>query len=127
MIRIPTAAMTLLAALALQGCASDPRHSASAPLIVQEQGSFAVGGTVVRNAGTFNASKPRPEGQTLHGDHGHVFYQVPVNPRRLPLVLWHGAGQSSKTWESTPDGREGYQNLFLRRGFSVYLIGSMWR
>jgi len=122
MTRVSTSAMTLLAALALQGCASDLRHGAAAPLIVQEQGSFAVGGSVVRNAGIFDASKPSAEGQTLHGDHAYVFYQVPVNPRRLPLVLWHGAGQSSKTWETTPDGREGYQNIFLRRGFPVYLI-----
>jgi hypothetical protein len=25
-----------------------------------------------------------------------------------------------KTWQTTPDGREGFQTLFLRRGFSVY-------
>jgi len=28
---------------------------------------------------------------------------------KLPLVMWHGIGQSSKTWETTPDGREGFQ------------------
>jgi hypothetical protein len=39
----------------------------------------------------------------------HVVYQVPVNARRLPLVFWHGHGQSARTWESTPDGREGIQ------------------
>ena len=27
-----------------------------------------------------------------------------------------------KTWETTPDGREGFANIFLRRGFSVYLV-----
>ena len=37
-------------------------------------------------------------------------------------MLWHGHGQFSKTWETTPDGREGYQNIFLRRGFGVYVI-----
>ena len=42
--------------------------------------------------------------------------------RRLPLVMWHGIGQFSKTWETTPDGREGYQTIFLRRGFGVYLV-----
>jgi hypothetical protein len=36
--------------------------------------------------------------------------------------MWHGAGQFSKTWETTPDGREGFQNIFLRRHFSTYLI-----
>ena len=37
-------------------------------------------------------------------------------------MFWHGIGQFSKTWETTPDGREGFQNIFLRRGFGVYLI-----
>jgi hypothetical protein len=36
--------------------------------------------------------------------------------------MWHGFGQFSKTWESTPDGREGFQNIFLRRKFPVYVI-----
>jgi hypothetical protein len=36
--------------------------------------------------------------------------------------MWHGIGQFSKTWETTPDGREGFQNIFLRRRFPVYLI-----
>ena len=79
-----------------------------APLVIQQQGSFAVGGTVISNPGTFDPSKPNPAGQTFHGDHAYAFYQIPVNARRLPLVLWHGAGQFSKTWETTPDGREGY-------------------
>jgi hypothetical protein len=93
-----------------------------APLVIREQGSFAVGGTVVTTPGTFNPIKTSPDGQTFHGDHAYVFYQIPVNARKLPLVLWHGFGQFSKTWETTPDGREGYQNIFLRRGFGVYVI-----
>ena len=36
--------------------------------------------------------------------------------------MLHGAGQFSRTWETTPDGREGFQNLFLRREFSTYLV-----
>jgi hypothetical protein len=97
-------------------------NSKPGPLIIQEQGSFAVGGTVLTNPGTFDPVKMSPEGQTFHGDHAYVFYQIPVNARKLPLVLWHGYGQFSKTWETTPDGREGYQNIFLRRGFGVYVI-----
>jgi hypothetical protein len=92
------------------------------PIQIQEQGSFAVGGTVVSNPGTFDPYNPTPEGQTFHGDHAYVYYQIPVNARKFPLVMWHGIGQFSKTWETTPDGREGYQNIFLRRSFSVYLI-----
>jgi hypothetical protein len=90
--------------------------------MIQEQGSFAVGGTVVTNSGTYDATNRSPAGQTLHGDHAYVFYQVPVRAKKLPLVLWHGFGQFSKTWETTPDGREGFQNIFLRRGFPVYVI-----
>lgn len=92
------------------------------PMIIQDQGSFAVGGSVIENPGTFNAIKRTPEGQTFHGDHAYIYYQIPVNTRKLPVVLWHGFGQFSKTWETTPDGREGYQNIFLRRGFSTYVM-----
>ena len=92
------------------------------PLVIQEQGSFAVSGTVIKNAGTFDPYKPGSEGQTFHGDHAYVSYQIPVSARKLPLVLWHGAGQFSKTWETTPDGREGLQNIFLRRRFGVYVL-----
>ena len=95
----------------------------SGALQIQEQGSFAVGGTVIENPGTFNPRIPSDSaGQTYHGDHAYTFYQKPVNARKYPLVFLHGAGQFSKTWESTPDGREGFQNIFLRRGFSTYLV-----
>lgn len=91
-------------------------------LILKEQGSFAVGGTVIKNPGTFDPFNPTPAGQTFHGDHAYVFYQIPVKARQYPLVMWHGYGQFSKTWETTPDGREGFQNIFLRRRFSVFVI-----
>lgn len=93
------------------------------PLVIEMQGSFAVGGTMITEPGTFVLNNSlKPQGQTFHGDHAYVFYQVPVNARKYPLVFLHGAGQSKKTWESTPDGREGFQNIFLRRKFSVYLV-----
>lgn len=117
--------MTVSSTLAL---AAD--NAATAPLVIQKQGSFAVGGTVTTAPGTFdpirhgafNPSAQESAGQTLHGDHAYVFYQIPANPRPLPLVMWHGHGQSAKTWETTPDGREGFQTLFLRRQFPVYLL-----
>lgn len=92
------------------------------PLMIEKQESFAVGGTVITEDGTFDALNRSTAGQTFHGDHAYVFHQKPVNARKLPLVFWHGIGQSSKTWETTPDGREGFQNIFLRRRFPVYLI-----
>jgi pimeloyl-ACP methyl ester carboxylesterase len=112
------AASVLAAAGAL---ADEPENTAR--LIIAEQGSFAAGGSMTTAPGTFNALRPGdPAGQTYHGDHAYAFYQIPVNARRLPIVMLHGAGQFSRTWESTPDGREGFQNIFLRRGFSTYVV-----
>jgi hypothetical protein len=100
------------------------------PISIQEQGSFAVGGEVITMPGTFdpikqgayNPAGTDPNGQTLHGDHAAVRYQTPVNANKYPLVFWHGHGESSRCWETTPDGREGFNNIFLRKHFSVYLM-----
>ena len=112
----------ILISIFLSSCATSDINGKIEPLIIQEQGSFAVGGTVITNPGTFDPVKMSPEGQTFHGDHAYVFYQIPQNARKLPIVFWHGYGQFSKTWETTPDGREGFQNIFLRRDFGVYII-----
>lgn len=93
------------------------------PLVIQEQGSFMVGGSTVTHEGDFVFPDLWSQtGQTAYGDHAYVFYQIPVHARKLPIVFLHGGGQSKKTWETTPDGREGFQNIFLRRGFSTYLV-----
>lgn len=122
----------LIACLLLASVASVSAQTArqKRQLVLQSQGSFAVGGTVITDTGTFdpikhgafNPANQSSAGQTLQGDHAYVFYQIPRKARKLPLVFWHGFGQSAKTWESTPDGREGFQNIFLRRRFPVYLI-----
>lgn len=113
-----------LSAVLLAGaaCASFGAAEPAPPIALQAQGSFAVGGSVVQSPGTYELGRPGAAGQTLHGDHARVVYQIPVNPRKLPLVMWHGYGEFMKTWETTPDGREGFQTIFLRRRFPVYLI-----
>lgn len=97
-------------------------NNTGVPLVIEAQGSFAVGGTVIANPGTYDPSSGDSAGQTLRGDHAFVFYQVPANPRALPLVFLHGGHQFSRSWQTTPDGREGFQNIFLRRRFPVYLV-----
>lgn len=114
-----------LPGLALLMCTNLPAQNSqkTKPLIIAAQGSFMVGGTQLTTPGTFDVNDAlKPAGQTFHGDHAYAFYQIPVKERRYPLVFLHGAGQSKKTWETTADGREGFQNIFLRRGFSVYLL-----
>ena len=102
------------------------------PLILEiaEQGTFSVGGTVKKSpgafdpilSGAFNPLNQITDGQTIHGDHASVLYQIPKKAKNLPLVFWHGYGQSMRTWQSTPDGREGFKNIFLRKGYPVYLL-----
>lgn len=121
---------SIIVSVIITSCASSKQTAGNGHLILKEQGSFAVGGTVITAPGTFDPIKDgayspvnqSTAGQTLHGDHAYVFYQIPTHARKFPLVFWHGHGQSAKTWETTPDGREGYQNIFLRRRFPVYLI-----
>lgn len=108
----------------ISGCAipSNGASNAAGPLVIQVQGSFTVGGTVLKTPGSYHNNKPTAAGQSFHGDHLYAFYQVPQNPKALPIVMLHGAFQSARSWETTSDGREGFQTLFLRRGFPVYLI-----
>ena len=93
------------------------------PVTLVDQGSFAAGGTVTKVMGNFDYSNPtNPAGQTLHGDHAYVFYQIPAQAHKYPLIFLHGSGQSKRTWETTPDGRDGFQNIFLGRNYSIYLV-----
>ena len=116
-------AMTLTSLAACSALPGGGRGTGSTgALVIQEQGSFAVGGKVVTTPGTYSNNNPTAAGQSLHGDHLYAFYQVPPHARPLPIVMLHGAFQSGRSWESTPDGREGFQNLFLRRGYPVYLV-----
>jgi hypothetical protein len=79
------------------------------PIRMERQGSFTAGGTVIGNAAA----------ETLHCDHGHVDYQIPVHARRTALFLWHSS--SMHVWQQRWDGGEGFRSLMLRRGFPIYL------
>ena len=58
----------------------------------------------------------------------YVQYQVPPNGNRhLPVVMVHGCCLSSKTWETTPDGRMGWDEYFVRRDRPVYLADQVSR
>ncbi|MES2058599.1 MAG: alpha/beta fold hydrolase [Pseudomonadota bacterium] len=116
-----------LAALALAGLVFVPvvraqPGPAKESLVIQDQGSFAIGGTVSRTPGRYDNEAPTAAGQSFHGDHLYTFYQIPQKAKPLPIVMLHGAYQSARSWETTPDGREGFQTLFLRRHFPVYLV-----
>lgn len=97
--------------------------AAQKPIVLKTQGSFAIGGTAVKHDGTYSDQHfLEPQGQKAYGDHAYVFYQIPAQAKKYPIVFQHGGAQSKRTWETTPDGREGFQNIFLRKGYSVYLL-----
>lgn len=121
-IRAIVPALLLMAGHHLEESAMAQVSAKQAPLVIETLGSFTIGGTVVKTQGTYDNNKPTSAGQSFHGDHLYAAYQVPQNHKALPIVMLHGAYQSGRSWETTPDGREGFQNIFLRRHFPVYLV-----
>lgn len=73
------------------------------PITIQEQGSFMIGGRTIIKDGTVDFDNPvLSPGQTLHGDHAYVAYQIPFHSDKFPLIFLHGALSSSIAWETTP-------------------------
>lgn len=98
----------------LQGSAFalDEPQTQTKPLVLNQLGGLAFGGTVSH----------KPNGLTFHGDHGYAQYVIPVNAKNYPIILWHGIGQSGRSFETTPDGREGFQTLLPRDGWATYIV-----
>jgi len=69
------------------------------PIMIKEQGSFAAGGTLINNPGTFDQYNQTPAGQSFYSDYACLFYHIPVKASQYPLVKWHGMGQLKKPWE----------------------------
>ncbi len=93
-------------------------------LYLSDQGVFSAGGVVLRNEGEFNPIEGQysEAGQTHHADHANVFYQIPEVSNGHAMVFLHGYGQSRNGWMGTPDGRDGWNDYFLRKGYSTYLV-----
>ena len=109
----------------LGGCASTPGSSARGPITIAQQGSFFVGGKKVVAPGNYDPTQGAAStdpGQTFWMDQMYVQYQIPENARKYPLILVHGGSGTGRVWETTPDGREGFQTLMLRRGFPLYIV-----
>lgn len=116
----------IAAALAMVGCAAPTGTGPSAggdigPLTIASQGSFFVGGRDVKSDHLSLLPAYAPTG-TITVEQMYVRYQVPVASTRKPVVFIHGCCLTGKTWESTPDGRMGWDELFVRRGFPTYVV-----
>src|SRR5258706_11441155 len=113
----------LFFSLVISGCSQ-------APIALRDMGSFHVGGREVVLSGkpvkevVFTASgvpaKVDPNGTYLV-ESMYVQYFLPAGRKgQLPLLMWHGGGLTGVTYETTPDGREGWLNYFVRKGWDVY-------
>jgi pimeloyl-ACP methyl ester carboxylesterase len=58
----------------------------------------------------------------------YVRFMVPQRgDRNVPVVMIHGATLTGKSWETTPDGRMGWDEYFVRKGHSVYVPDQVGR
>ena len=127
-------ARLVVAALAVCGLMAGA--AGAQPLSIERFGSFHVGGRLVEVTGkpvieftpTVGGAPLRidPNGTYLVG---RIYAQVmEPAPRRgaVPLMLWHGGGLTGACWETTPDGREGWQHFFLRRGWATWWSPTRW-
>ncbi len=107
------------------------------PISIRETGSFFAGGRIVTLSG-----QPRREVQVarngpsrlvdLNGDYvtGQCYVQFIRRTSPLfdaPAMFWHGGAMTGATWETTPDGRPGWQSIFLKAGFDTYICDAVER
>src|SRR5260370_68857 len=101
-----------------------------APIALRDMGSFHVGGRDVEISGkpvkevVFTPGGV-PAKVDLNGTYSveamYVQYFLPANRRgAVPLLMWHGGGLTGVTYETTPDGREGWLNFFVKQGWDTY-------
>ena len=98
------------------------------PLTIKSQGSFFVGGEnkTITQPG-FGPNAPATSGD-ITVNQMYVQFQIPMKgASHVPVVMVHGCCLSSKTWETTPDGRMGWSEYFVRKDRSVYLADQVSR
>jgi len=110
-----TARIVALVAMSCLACTA--AGAADESLMIAKQGNFYIGGKYVESKGDMPMV-----GQAF------IEYQIPqrqIHP--YPIVMIHGGGQTGSGWISTPDGREGWAQYFLRRGYAIYIVDQVAR
>ncbi len=107
------------------------------PIPLRDMGSFHVGGRLIEINGqpikevVFTPggvpAKIDPNG-AYQVEQMYVQYFLPQNRKgKLPLLMWHGGGLTGVTYETKPDGGEGWLNYFIRKGWDTYISDAMER
>ncbi len=120
------AASTLAAPRGAAAQALGDLQTPDTPLVLKAQGSFFVGGeTVEQTQGQLGNLGP---GGHITINQMYVRYMVPQGgDGRVPVVMLHGAALTGKSWETTPDGRMGWDEYFVRKGHPVYVPDQVGR
>ena len=69
-------------------------------------------------------------GKTMQVDGREYFYgqmyveiKIPAHQTHpYPIIMVHGGSMSGTNYTGTPDGREGWAQYFVRRGYAVYVV-----
>jgi len=111
-----------------------PRMIEGGPLMIAEQGYFYVGGeyTDIPTAPNLEPAETdgslEQPGATRYFGQMYVEYQVPAGDTQLyPIILVHGGSRTGADYLMTPDGRPGWRDFFLRRGYPVYIVDQVAR
>jgi pimeloyl-ACP methyl ester carboxylesterase len=104
----------------------DHLQTPEAPLVLKSQGSFFVGGEQVEQS--FDELGSFGPGGKISVNQMYVRYMVPASDETgVPVIMIHGMALTGKTWETTPDGRMGWDEYFVRRGHPTYVIDQVAR
>jgi pimeloyl-ACP methyl ester carboxylesterase len=95
------------------------------PLVLKSRGSFFVGGERVEQTAVEIGSLGPDDQITIN--QMYVEYMVPERPTKVPVVMVHGATLSGKTYDTTPDGRMGWYEYFVRNSHPVYVVDQIGR
>src|SRR5438034_8647969 len=116
--------------IAMLAAAFAPAHSATlgGPLALEDEGAFFVGGkTVTSNfPGASLLTGPSAPGR-ITVNQMYVHYRIPSGKHSAPFVMVHGSNHTGMTYETTPDGREGWATWFVRQGHPVYVVDQSGR
>lgn len=103
-------------------------HKQKEPLQLESMGSFYVGGEKVYRTHDQLGWMSNAAGGSIIINQMYVQFKVPARRNRNPpLVLLHGSFLSSKSWETTPDGRMGWEEYLVRKGYPVYNVDQVNR
>ncbi len=106
-------------------------------IALRDMGSFHVGGKLIEVKGqpikevVFTPggvpAKVDPNGTYQIEQMYAQYFLVQRRKGKLPLLMWHGGGLSGVTWETKPDGKPGWLNYFLKKGWDTYVSDAMER